>query len=142
MAAVLIDTHVIIDAASPRTEWHEWSARQLCRVVDDFGGCVNPIIYAELSAYVNDESALAALIDDFLLEKAQLLWQAAFLTGRAFVAYRRRDGNRTAPLPDFYIGAHAQVAGLRLLTRDAARYRTYFPDLQLIAPNWDPRRLP
>ncbi|WP_367026343.1 type II toxin-antitoxin system VapC family toxin [Methylococcus sp. ANG] len=135
MTAVLIDTNVIIDAASPGTEWHEWSARQLCRVVDDFGGCVNPIIYAELAGYVNDESALAALIEDFLLEKAQLPWQAAFLTGRAFVAYRRRGGTRTAPLPDFYIGAHAQVAGLRLLTRDAARYRTYFPDLQLIAPN-------
>ncbi|QXP83033.1 hypothetical protein [Methylococcus sp. Mc7] len=72
MTAVLIDTNVIIDAASPGTEWHEWSARQLCRVVDDFGGCVNPIIYAELAGYVNDEAALAALIEDFLLEKAQL----------------------------------------------------------------------
>jgi predicted nucleic acid-binding protein len=70
-----------------------------------------------------------------LLERADLPWEAAFRAGRAFVAYRRAGGTKTAPMPDFYIGAHAQVAGLTLLTRDARRYRSYFPELRLIAPD-------
>jgi predicted nucleic acid-binding protein len=96
---------------------------------------INPIIYAELAGYADSELQMASILSDMLLERADLPWEAAFLAGRAFVAYRRAGGARSAPLPDFYIGAHAQVSGLTLLTRDVRRYRTYFPAVSLIAPD-------
>ena len=99
----------------------------------DDGIAINPIIYAEVSTGFDSAEALHdALVDRF--EFLDLPWSAAFLAGRAFVSYRRGGGQRSAPLPDFYIGAHAQVAGLALLTRDPSRYRTYFPALKLITP--------
>jgi hypothetical protein len=95
---------------------------------------VNPLIYAEVSiAYTKIEEVEAALPSDVFRREA-LPYEAAFLAGKAFLRYRKRGGARRAPLPDFYIGAHAAVAGFRLLTRDAARYRTYFPTVTLIAP--------
>jgi predicted nucleic acid-binding protein len=95
---------------------------------------INPLIYAEVSvAFRRIEELEAALPAGRFLREA-LPYEAAFLAGKAFLQYRRRAGARRAPLPDFYIGAHAAVAGFRLLTRDAARYRTYFPRVSLIAP--------
>jgi predicted nucleic acid-binding protein len=135
MFRYLIDTNVIIDAADPDSEWYAWSAAQLMWATDNGQAYINPIIYAELSGYADSEAQIESILSDMLLERADLPWKAAFLAGRAFVAYRRNGGIRSAPLPDFYIGAHAQVAGLALLTRDAKRYRSYFPEVRLIAPD-------
>src|SRR5262245_43246646 len=92
---------------------------------------INPIIYAEVSvAYRRIEDLDTVLPTDYYLRTA-LPWEAGFLAGKAFVQYKRRGGTRRSPLPDFYIGAHAAVSGMRLLTRDTARYRAYFPKLRL-----------
>jgi len=95
---------------------------------------INPIIYAEVSmGFVRIEDLDAALPSP-TFHRLALPWEAAFLAGKCFLAYRKRGGVRSSPLPDFYIGAHATVSGMTLLTRDASRYRTYFPKLRLIAP--------
>ena len=95
---------------------------------------INPIIYAEVSiGFVRIEEVDAALSPS-TFHRLALPWEAAFLAGKCFLAYRKRRGGRVSPLPDFYIGAHASVSGMTLLTRDAARYRTCFPKLKLIAP--------
>lgn len=138
MAGILVDTNVIIDAADPAGPWYAWSAAQLERAADTAGVCINPIIYAELAGYIDKPELMDELLSELLLEKADLPWSAAFAAGRAFVRYRRSGGSKTAPLPDFYIGAHAQASGLTLLTRDANRYRSYFPDIRLIAPDTAP----
>ena len=93
---------------------------------------INPIIHAEVSIGFDRLEDLDDAVRDF--DREPLPWEAGFLAGKAFIAYRRRGGERRSPLPDFYIGAHAAVRGHRLLTRDAARYRTYFPSVELIAP--------
>jgi predicted nucleic acid-binding protein len=95
---------------------------------------INPVIYAEVSiGYAHVEHVEAVLPVDRFRREA-LPYEAAFLAGKAFLSYRRRGGMRTSPLPDFYIAAHAAVRGYRLLSRDATRYRTYFPKVELIAP--------
>jgi hypothetical protein len=95
---------------------------------------INPIIYSEISLSFESADALENYIsgDDF--DRRPLPYKAAFLVGRAFLAYRKQGGQKAMPLPDFYIGAHAQIENLTLLTRDANRYRTYFPKVKLIAP--------
>ncbi|WP_299823619.1 type II toxin-antitoxin system VapC family toxin, partial [uncultured Jannaschia sp.] len=91
----------------------------------------NSIIYAEISIAFDQIEDLDALLPEAVFHREDLPWEAAFLAGKAFRTYRRRGGARSLPLPDFYIGAHAAVRGYRLLTRDAARFRTYFPTLDL-----------
>ena len=95
---------------------------------------INPLIYAEVSISFRRIEDLELAAPATLFRREALPYEAAFLAGKAFVRYRRRGGARAAPLPDFYIGAHAAVSGFRLLTRDATRYRTYFPTVELIAP--------
>ena len=126
---VLVDSNVILDVAYEDPQWREWSEVAIEQAA------INPILYAEVSigyAHVNHVEAVLP-VDRFRRET--LPYGAAFLAGKSFLTYRRRGGNRTSPLPDFYIGAHAAVRGYRLLTRDAARYRTYFPTVELIAPS-------
>jgi predicted nucleic acid-binding protein len=114
--------------------WADWSGETLARCAETSALAINPLVYAEVSIRFERieelEDALPA--EDFL--RLPLPWEAAFLAGKCFVRYRRRRGPGRSPLPDFYIGAHAAVAGLVLLTRDATRYRTYFPGLEIIAP--------
>ncbi|MBY0399134.1 DNA-binding protein [Myxococcota bacterium] len=105
-------------------EWCAWSAGALARCAEDSTLAINPLIYAEVSVRFDRIEEL----------QDPLPWEAAFLAGKSFVRYRRRRGARRSPLPDFYIGAHAAVAGLTLLTRDATRYRTYFPGIEILAP--------
>jgi predicted nucleic acid-binding protein len=95
---------------------------------------INPVIYAEFSIGFERMEELEAVLPQTAFERRPLPWEAAFLAGKCFVAYRRAGGNRRSPLPDFFIGAHAAVEELTLLTRDAKHYRTYFPQLGLIAP--------
>jgi predicted nucleic acid-binding protein len=133
---VLVDTNVILDVSTNDKRWYEWSAAALEEAADESTLVINPIIYAEVSiAYKKIEDIELALPPGTFRRDA-LPNEAAFLAGKAFLRYRQRGGrSKTHPLPDFYIGAHAAVAGFRLLTRDAARYRTYFPGVQVIAPN-------
>ncbi len=96
---------------------------------------VDITVYAELAVRYDTVEALEQMIDAAGLEREHVPWSAAYLAGKAFEQYRQRGGTRRSPLPDFYIGAHAAVAGMSLLTRDADRYRTYFPTVDLIAPD-------
>ena len=130
---VLVDANVLLDIITSDPQWFAWSAEKLERALTQ-GLAINPIIYAELAAGFQKEEELDAALDLADLERLALPYEAAFRAGRAFVEYRRKGGSRRSPLPDFFIGAHAEVEGLTLLTRDAARYRTYFPKLKLIAP--------
>lgn len=114
--------------------WGEWSTRALSQAADESLLIINPLIYAELSVGFTSVEALDDSLPPSLIQRRGLPYEAAFLAGKIFLAYRRNGGERRSPLPDFYIGAHAAVAGYRLLTRDAVRYRTYFPTLELITP--------
>lgn len=131
---ILVDTNVLIDVTTEDPDWAEWSADQLARAIDSQGIAINQIIYAEFSLpYLHERDADRALTA-LSAVRLDVPWAAAFLAGKAFSLYRSRGGLRSAPLPDFFIGAHAAVSGLTLLTRDATRYREYFPKLKLIAP--------
>jgi predicted nucleic acid-binding protein len=115
--------------------WVEWSDRALIRAGDDGAVFVDPVIYAEISVGFPTIEECEWAVEAKGIERVPLPWPAAFLAGRAFIDYRRRGGGlKRSPLPDFYIGAHAAVAGLRLLTRDPDRFRTYFPTVELITP--------
>ena len=134
MRATLVDSNVIIDYLDPDSEWSSWSAGMLGEAADHGAVAINPIIYAEVSVvYPSVEDVEEALPQGYFV-RAVLPWEAAFLAGKCFERYRRRGGTKRSPLPDFYIGAHAAVAGMTLLTRDARRYRSYFPKLRIIAP--------
>jgi predicted nucleic acid-binding protein len=131
---VLVDSNVIIDVTRGDPEWSAWSSGALEAASDDAILVINPIIYAEVSlGYASIEELDLALPGD-IFRREDLPWASAFLAGRCFVEYRRRGGARRSPLPDFFVGAHAAVAGYRLLTREPTLYRSYFPSLELIAP--------
>ena len=133
-AAVLVDSNVILDVATDDPRWGTWSADMLASAADDSILVINPLIYAEVSVGFDSIEELDAILAADTFRRDPLPFEAAFLAGKAFQAYRRRGGQKASPLPDFYIGAHAAIAGLRLLTRDAGRYRTYFPTVEIIAP--------
>lgn len=129
---ILVDANVRIDVLHGDPEWFGWSSAQIDTYAE-LGIAINPIIYAEVAmGFPDSESCDQALTDDVV--RLDLPWEAALAAGRAFLAYRERGGTRSASFPDFFIGAHAAVSGLTLITRDARRYRIYFPDLQIIAP--------
>jgi predicted nucleic acid-binding protein len=130
----LVDSNVILDVFTGDPEWGDWSSEALAVASDESMLAINPIIYAEVSIRVASIEDLDALLPTTAFLRLALPYEAGFLAGKAFLAYRRRGGSRTNPLADFYIGAHAAVAGMRLLTRDARRYRTSFPTVPLIAP--------
>jgi predicted nucleic acid-binding protein len=134
VSAVLVDSNVLLDIASKDSRWFSWSADALARAADEGTLVITPIIYAEVSVNYTRIEEVDAALPATVYRRAALPWDAAFLAGKCFLRYRRRGGSRRAPLPDFYIGAHAAVSGMSLLTRDPARYRTYFPKLTLIAP--------
>ncbi len=131
---VLVDSNVLLDVATNDPNWGEWSARALAEIAENAPLMINPIVYAEVSVGYSTIEALDAAIPAALYRREALPWEAGFLAGKCFVRYRRRGGLRQSPLPDFYIGAHAAIGRLALLTRDAARYRSYFPGVEIIAP--------
>ena len=134
MSTVLVDSNVLLDILTEDSRWFEWSSNALADAAEEATLVINPIIYAEVSiGFVRIEELEEALPASHYRRDA-LPWEAGFLAGKCFLAYRRRRGTRATPLPDFYIGAHAAVTGMDLLTRDAARYKTYFPRLRLISP--------
>lgn len=134
MPATLVDSDVLIDLIGPGSQWTPWSRRALAAASENGAAFVNQIVYAEISVGFAAVEDCDWALDARGIERVPLPWPAAFLASRAFLDYRRRGGRKLSPLPDFFIGAHAAVEGLRLLTRDTRRYRTYFPTVELIAP--------
>lgn len=132
---VLVDSNVILDVLTEDETWLSWSRETLSRVADASRLAINPLVYAEVSIRFNRIEELEDALPRDVFTRLPLPWEAAFLAGKCFVEYRRRGGARRSPLPDFYIGAHAAVAGMRLLTRDARCYRAHFPRLEVIAPD-------
>ena len=135
MTAIMIDSNVLLDLMTEDMRWLSWSAEAVEKAADRFRLVINPIIYAEVSIRYSRIEDLEAALPKALVDREAIPYEAAFLAGKCFLAYRQQGGTKQSPLPDFFIGAHAAVAGYRLLTRDAARYRSYFPRLSLIAPN-------
>jgi predicted nucleic acid-binding protein len=131
---VLVDSNVLLDVMTADSRWYPWSSAALARAADEALLAINPLIYAEVSIRFETIEDLEEVLAPQLFERLALPWEAAFLAGKCFLAYRKGGGRKTTPLPDFYIGAHAAVANLTLLTRDPTRYRTYFPKLRLLAP--------
>lgn len=130
----LVDSNVLLDLVTDDPKWGPWSADALSRAADESSLAINPLIFAEVSIRFSTVEELEQLLPADELQRLTLPYEAAFLAGKAFLSYKRKGGARSAPLADFYIGAHAAVARMRLLTRDARRYRTYFPTVELIAP--------
>jgi predicted nucleic acid-binding protein len=131
---VLVDSNVLLDVATRDPVWEPWSSAALADAQETSILVINVIVFGELAAGFSTLEGLDAALPPDLYRREAIPFSAAFLAGRAHREYRDRGGTRVTPLADFYIGAHAAVAGYRLLTRDAARYRTYFPRLQLITP--------
>ncbi len=132
---VLIDTNILVDMLDERSPWTGWSTRAVAMAGATRTLIINPIIYAEVSVGYDDADLLDLILSPF--EREDIPWPSAYLAGKAFLRYRRAGGLRSSPLPDFFIGAHAQEKGYAVMTRDAARYRTYFPRVQLITPDTD-----
>ena len=135
MSAVLVDSNVLLDIMTEDPQWFSWSAGALARAAETMRLVINPIIYAEVSIRYSRIEDLDDALPQTFVEREPLPYEAAFLAGKAFLIYRKHSGVRRSPLPDFFIGAHASIARYSLLTRDAGRYRSYFPKLPLIAPS-------
>ena len=131
----LVDTNVLLDVITEDETWLGWSLETLAAAAEAGPLYINPIIYAEVSVRFTQVEDVDDALPPQDFRRAPLPWEAAFLAGRAFLEYRRQGGVRSSTLPDFFIGAHAAVEELVLLTRDAARYRTYFPTVELLAPH-------
>lgn len=138
MPATLVDSCVLIDVLADDPQWAEWSIQKLENLGHQAPLVINPLILAEISPRFARASDLEAALDMLPLQKQALPWDAAFLAGQAFKVYRQSKGMQRSPMPDFYIGAHALLGGMRLLTRDAKRYRTYFPKLHVVCPESSP----
>jgi predicted nucleic acid-binding protein len=131
----LVDANVLLDVLTEDPVWLSWSSEALAEAAETGPLLINPIIYAEVSVRFSRIEDLEDALPAQDYRREPLPWTAAFLAGKAFLEYRRRGGPRLSALPDFFIGAHAAVDGLTLVTRDVARYRTYFPTVRLVAPD-------
>lgn len=130
----MLDTNVLLDILTADPRWLAWSIQQFRLAVANGPILINPIIYAELSAGFDSRADLDHWLRPAIFKRLRLPYEAGFRASQAFVEYQKAGRQRSAPLPDFFIGAHAEHAGLTLVTRDTSRYRTYFPKLKLIAP--------
>ena len=131
---LLVDTNVLVDVLQDDPQWADWSIRQLRAQASVHQLVINPVIYAEMSLSFLKLEALDSVVNTLLLEMREVARPALFLAAKAYAQYRKRGGSKLQVLPDFFIGAHAAVEGWPLLTRDASRFRTYFPGLKVIAP--------
>ena len=134
MSGFLLDTNVLLDIATADPTWLVWSEGQFRVAAAQGPISINPIIYAELAPAFATQDDLDRWVDPTLFRRLPLPYAAGWLAAQAFVKYRRAGGVRNSPLPDFYIGAHAELEGLTFVTRDPARYRTCFPGIILVAP--------
>lgn len=134
MSTSLFDTNVLLDIATSDRTWLEWSEGQLRSAAAQGTILINPVIYAELAPAFATQSDLDRWLDPTVFDRLPLPYAAGWLAAQAFAKYRRTGGAKRSPLPDFYIGAHAEASGLTLVTRDPTRYKTYFPTVALITP--------
>ncbi len=142
MSGVLVDSNVLLDVFTEDPAWFEWSSTALAAAADRARLVINAVVYAEASIRFSRIEDFEGALPAALAAREALPFEAAFLAGKAFAAYRKRGGSRSSTLPDFFIGAHAAVAGYELLTRDPKIYRRYFPHLRLIAPERGARSTP
>ena len=134
MKKVLVDSNIILDIFTEDPDWFEWSAAQIEQLATSYRLVINPIIYAEVSVrFQRIEDLEESLPQDFFMREP-LPWEASFLAAKAYVQYKKIGGSKHSTLPDFFIGAHASIESMSLLTRDVSRYQTYFPKLELISP--------
>jgi predicted nucleic acid-binding protein len=131
---LLVDTNVLVDVLQNDPQWADWSIAQMRAQSSLHALVINPIIYAEVSLSFSTLEALDDVVGTLALELREIPRPALFLAAKAFAQYRRRGGSKLQVLPDFFIGAHAAVEGWPLLTRDARRFKTYFPTLEVLAP--------
>lgn len=134
MNGTLVDSNVILDILTGDAVWSDWSSASLAKCANEGVLCINPLILAKVSIGFATFEELQVAMPESSFRNLPIPAEAAFLAGKVFLRYRRQGGIRTTTLPDFFIGAHAAVSGLTLLTRDVKRYRTYFPTVILIAP--------
>jgi len=134
MSGFLVDTNVLLDIATADAIWLAWSEQAVRDAAAQGPVLINPIIYAELAPAFATQEHLDQWLSPHVFQRLPLPYAAGWLAAQAFLTYRRSGGTKTSPLPDFYIGAHAVAEGLTLVTRDPARYRTYFPEVALICP--------
>ena len=134
MSSTLVDTNIFVDLLREDPKWLAWSSSAIEKCAEEGSLAINPIIYAELSIMFPSVEALDEALQPIKIQRHDLPWDAAFLAGKAYLKYRQSGGAKQSPLPDFYIGAHAAVRGMNLLTRDKKRYGTYFPKLKIISP--------
>jgi predicted nucleic acid-binding protein len=130
--AVLVDTNIILDVTGADPHWLDWSRDQMCQYQGRLW--INPLIYAELCYQAETIDAVDSIVAMLGLQYVDLPKEALFWAAKSFQLYRQRGGTKSAPLADFFIGAHAQAVGCHLLTRDPSRYRSYFPHVPLICP--------
>lgn len=130
----LVDSNVLLDILTEDPVWEDWSTDALADAAEAGPLFINPIVYSEVSIRFTTVEALEEALPPQDYRRAPIPWPAAFLAGKVFLDYRRNKGTKATTLPDFFVGAHAAIAGLDLLTRDVGRYRTYFPTVTLIAP--------
>lgn len=135
MRGLLVDSNVLLDVFEDDPVWAQWSEEMLEHYSTTHILCISPIIYAEVSVGFERIEELEAAIIDSGVRMLQIPKEALFLAAKVFVEYRRRRGIKLSPLPDFFIGAHAAVEKLELLTRDVSRYKSYFPTVKLVSPN-------
>ncbi len=132
--ATLVDSCVLLDVITGDQRWADWSAGQIASAMDAGRVVINPLIYAEVSVGYQTIEELEELLPASDYEREPLPYLAGFAAGKAFLHYRRNGGDKRSPMPDFYIGAHAAIAGYKLLTRDIRRYRAYFPTIDITSP--------
>lgn len=131
---LLVDTNVLVDVLQNEPQWADWSIAQMRAQSSLHALAINPIIYAEMSLSFSTLEALDDVVRTLALELREIPRPALFLAAKAYAQYRRRGGSKLQVLPDFFIGAHAAVEGWPILTRDASRFRSYFPTLDVLAP--------
>ncbi len=135
MPEMMVDSNVLLDVLTNDPSWFEWSTEALTLAAQQHVLVINPIIYAEVSIGFDRIEDLNEALPEQMVERRPIPLEAAFLAGKAYDRYRRQGGQKRSHLPDFFIGAHAAVQNMTLITRDAARYRTYFPTLELVCPH-------
>lgn len=135
MTGILIDSCVILDVITEDPDWFDWSSNKLEEYADEYPLFINPIIYSEVSIGFNTIEELEQIIPASIFKRASIPWEAAYLAGKMFLKYRKSGGQRSLPLPDFFIGAHAVIENFTLLTRDTKRFKNYYPKLKIISPN-------
>jgi predicted nucleic acid-binding protein len=133
-AGTLVDSNVLLDILTEDPAWKDWSGGALADAAEAGPLYINPIVYSEVSIRFTTIEAIEDALPSEDYRREPIPWAAAFLAGKVFLDYRRNKGTKSTTLPDFFIGAHAAVTGLDLLTRDVGRYQTYFPTVTLIAP--------